>query len=32
VIIGSNGLKGEYKKLGVVTTEQKEEVFDINYD
>ncbi len=32
MIIGSNGLKGEYKKLGVVTTEQKEEVFDINYD
>ncbi len=32
VVIASNGLKGEYKKLGVVSIEQKEEIFDINYD
>ncbi len=33
MIIGSNGLKeGEYKKLGVVSTEQKETIIDISYD
>ncbi len=32
-IIGSNRLKeGEYKKLDVVSTEQKETIFDIIYD